>query len=86
MRIPFKKAQEIHEMTTRKNIHSKTMDTEKVEEEMLLSPKLYEYAKQVKKKMKMVLFDRVDWDNFVIEIPKEDKDYEENSDETPPKK
>jgi len=28
LRIPFKKAQEIHEMTSKKGIHSKTLEEE----------------------------------------------------------
>ena len=49
--IPFQKALEIHEMTSKKGIYSKTLEEEKEEEELLLSPKLKEYALKVKQIM-----------------------------------
>ena len=48
LKISFQKALEIHEMTSSKGIYSKTLDNEKKDEELLLSPKLAEYAKKVK--------------------------------------
>ena len=38
-------------MTTKKGIVSKATDADKEEDEMLLSPKIYDYAVKVKKKL-----------------------------------
>jgi len=36
---------------------------------MLLSPKLFEYAKKIKNKLMMIHPDRENWEDQIIEIP-----------------
>lgn len=77
--IPFQKALEIHEMTSKKGIYSKTLEEEKEEEELLLSPKLKEYALKVKQIMQESEPFRREWDDQMIQIPENDDDIENPS-------
>lgn len=63
-------------MTTKKGIVSKAIEGEKEEDEMLLSPKLYDYAVKVKIKLAKNDPNRVDWGEQVISIPANEEEYE----------
>jgi hypothetical protein len=68
LRISYDKALEIHEMTAKKGIFSKTLEHQE-QEELCLSPKLLEYAIKVKELMQKSEPTREDFDEEVIYVP-----------------